>query len=102
MGDKVRLGSAGDVPPDAITAFTVGQRRIAVARVGPALYAFDDLCTHAYCSLAEGDLEGATVVCACHLGTYDLTTGEVLDGPPPDPIAVYPVTEVDGELLVEL
>ena len=52
--------------------------------------------------IVAGDLEGATVVCACHLGTYDLTTGDVLDGPPPEPIAVYPVTEVDGELLVEL
>ena len=102
MGEKVRVGSGRDVPSGGISAFIVGQRRIAIAREGANLYAFDDLCTHAYCSLAEGDLEGATVVCACHLGTYDLTTGEVIDGPPPDPIAVYPVTEVDGELLVKL
>ena len=73
-----------------------------VARIGDDLYAFDDTCTHAACSLADGELEGATVVCPCHMGQYDLKTGEVLDGPPPDPINVYPVYEDDGKLMVEL
>jgi nitrite reductase/ring-hydroxylating ferredoxin subunit len=36
------------------------------------------------------------------MGQFDLKTGEVLDGPPPDPINVYPVQENDGKLTVEL
>ena len=102
MGEFVRVGSADEVPDGGIATFSSGPRQIAVANVAGTLFAFDEVCTHAACSLADGDLEGSTVVCACHLGTFDLTTGEVLDGPPPSPIGVYPVKVVDGDLMIEL
>ena len=102
MGEPVTLCPAVAVADLEMKAFAVGPDHIAVARIGGELYAFDDTCTHAACSLAEGELEGVTVVCPCHMGQYDLKTGEVLDGPPPDPIKVYPVYEDDGKLMVEL
>ena len=102
MGEPVTLCPADEVADLEMKAFAVGPDYIAVARIGDDLYAFDDTCTHAACSLADGELEGATVVCPCHMGQYDLKTGEVLDGPPPDPINVYPVYEDDGKLMVEL
>ncbi len=102
MGEYIAVGDASSVPDGQIKVFPVGSHMIAVARVEGRLYAFDDTCTHAACSLADGELEGATVVCPCHMGQYDLKTGEVLDGPPPDPINVYPVHEEDGKLMVEL
>jgi nitrite reductase/ring-hydroxylating ferredoxin subunit len=102
MGESVTLCPADAVPDQQMKAFPVGPNHIAVARVDGELYAFDDTCTHAACSLADGELEGATVVCPCHMGQFDLKTGEVLDGPPPDPINVYPVQENDGKLTVEL
>src|SRR2546425_4681724 len=102
MAESVTLCPANAVADLQMKAFPVGPDFIAVARVGGELYAFDDTCTHAACSLADGELEGATVVCPCHLGQYDLSTGEVLDGPPPDPVGVYPVRVVEGELQVEV
>ena len=102
MGEPVTLCPADAVADLEMKAFSVGPDFIAVARIGDALYAFDDTCTHAACSLADGELEGATVICPCHMGQFDLKTGEVLDGPPPDPINVYPVQENDGKLTVEL
>jgi nitrite reductase/ring-hydroxylating ferredoxin subunit len=102
MGESVTLGPADAVPDEQMKAFPVGANQIAVARLDGELYAFDDTCTHAACSLADGELEGATVVCPCHMGQFDLKTGEVLDGPPPDPISVYPVHVHDGHLTVEL
>ena len=102
MGEPVTLGPADAVPDQQMKAFPVGPNQIAVARLDGELYAFDDTCTHAACSLADGELEGATVVCPCHMGQFDLKTGEVLDGPPPDPIEVYRVQESDGKLTVEL
>ena len=102
MGEWVPVGDAGSVADGQIKAFQVGHRQIAVARLDGRLFAFDDTCTHAACSLADGELEGATVVCPCHMGQFDLTTGEVLDGPPPEPIDVVPVQEADGRLMVGL
>jgi nitrite reductase/ring-hydroxylating ferredoxin subunit len=102
MGELVTLGPADSVAEEQLKVFPFGSNRIVVARVNGELFAFDDECTHAACSLGDGELEGATVVCPCHMGQFDLSTGEVLDGPPPDPIRVYPVQETDGKLTVEL
>lgn len=102
MGEVVTLGAAEAVPEQQMKVFAVGTRRIVVARVSGSLYAFDDECTHAACSLGDGELEGLSVVCPCHMGQFDLTTGQVIDGPPPDPITTYPVHVSGGMLTVDL
>lgn len=102
MREFVSVGPAAAVGDGEMSAYQIGSRRISVARLGDALYGFDDLCTHAACSLADGDLEGTSVICPCHYGQFDLATGSVLDGPPPGPIRVYPVREVDGTLQVQV
>ena len=52
--------------------------QVAIANVDGVFYAFGDNCTHAQCSLAEGDLEGTSVFCPCHGSVFDVTTGAVL------------------------
>lgn len=84
-----------------LTAVDLDGTAIAVASVDGALYAFDDVCTHQQCSLSGGDLDGATVICPCHLGQFDLATGAVLSGPPPTPVRTWPVRVVDGLLEVD-
>ncbi len=73
---------------------------VAVARLAGELHAFDDTCPHAGCSLAEGELEGHTVVCPCHMAAFDVATGEVLDGPAPSGVATWEVTVTDGTLVL--
>jgi Ferredoxin subunits of nitrite reductase and ring-hydroxylating dioxygenases len=63
MGEWVKVGSAGSVPEGEVTAFGVGERQVAVANVEGDLHAFDDVCTHQQCSLAEGELDGTTIEC---------------------------------------
>ena len=55
----------GGVTPEqgTLTAFEVGGQRVALASVEGTLYAFDDLCPHRQCSLAEGRLEDTVVTC---------------------------------------
>jgi phenylpropionate dioxygenase-like ring-hydroxylating dioxygenase large terminal subunit len=64
------------------------------------LHASDDTCPHAGCSLAEGELDGQTVVCPCHMATFDVTTGEVVDGPAPSGVATRSVVVADGALVL--
>lgn len=85
-----------------LAAVTVAARTVAVAVVDGQVYAVDDTCTHAQCSLSQGEVEGRSVVCPCHAGTFDLATGAVLCGPPKTAVRSYPARLVDGglELLI--
>ena len=97
----VHLGDAALLREDAMTRFSVEGRHITVAKSQGSIYAFDDTCTHMRCSLSKGRLEGAKVVCRCHAGTFDLNSGEVLSGPPPAPIKVYPLVIREEQLYIE-
>src|SRR5688572_22418346 len=91
-----------DVPPGAIAAVDVRGTRIAVANVAGSYYAFDDTCTHAQCSLADGDLAGTTITCMCHGAEFDVRTGEVVAPPAPSPVHAYRVRVEAGALQIEV
>ena len=93
---------ASAIVPGTLGLVEIAGTRIAVANVDGVFYAFDDACTHEQCSLAEGDLEGARVICACHGAEFDVRTGEVLAPPARTPLRVYPVRVADGALQIEV
>ena len=95
MAEFVAVGRADDLGEGDMRAFDVRGTKVAVANVAGTFHAFDDTCTHVGCSLAEGDLEGTTVVCPCHGSRFDVTSGAVLQGPAREPVRVYE-TRVEG------
>ena len=76
----------------------VAGTQVAVTVVDGVVYAVDDECTHQGCSLSDGVVEGLTIVCPCHMGTFDLTSGAVISGPPERPVACWKATLRDGAL----
>jgi 3-phenylpropionate/trans-cinnamate dioxygenase ferredoxin subunit len=102
VGDVVTVGRVEDVPVGEARAFDAGTTAVAVARTDEGWYAFDDTCTHMGCSLAEGEIEGGAVVCACHGSEFELATGEVLNGPADEPVHTYEVTVEGDEIKVIL
>lgn len=61
--------------------------------------AYSKVCTHAGCMVS--DTEGETLVCPCHFGKFDPTTGaSVVGGPPPRALPQLPLTlSSDGYLV---
>ena len=100
MAELMAVGTADDVPEGEMRAYQVGGEDVAVANVDGTLYAFGDVCTHAQCSLAEGDLEGTTVICPCHGSEFDVTSGEVLGGPAVEPVQSFEVTTEGDDLKI--
>jgi 3-phenylpropionate/trans-cinnamate dioxygenase ferredoxin component len=96
MAEFVTVGSVTEVPEGEAHAFEVNGKAVAVVRVGEEWYAFDDQCTHRACSLAEGELDEAVIMCPCHGSEFDVTTGDVMNGPADDPVATYEV-RVEGD-----
>ena len=97
----VRIGSAGDIAPGTMHAFTISGTKVAVANADGHLYAFDDTCTHRGCSLMKGKLEGTTVTCPCHGSQFDVTSGAVVRGPAKQSVRSWAVHATGEDLLVE-
>lgn len=94
----------GEIAEGSMAKFSVGGRDIAVANLGGGRFAaFDDTCTHAGASLAEGRLESSTVVCGWHGARFDCRTGALEKFPAKiNALGSYPVRVESGMVLVEV
>ena len=65
------------------------------------VYALDDTCVHAGCSLSGGHLDGPSIICPCHGSQYDLRDGAVINGPATMPEPSYEVRIRNGVIEVK-
>ena len=100
------LGPSASIPNDFVVPYYLDDRklRISIARVDGCLYAFDDLCTcsEQACPLSGGLLTRTVIMCQCHGSRFDITTGTVINGPATEPLVVYEVQEVEGNVRLRL
>ncbi len=92
--------SVAGLAPGSVTAVTISGTTLAVANVDGAYCAVADECPHAGASLSRGSLEGTSLHCPRHGGAFDVRTGEVLAGPPTEPVRCYPVEVTGGVIRV--
>jgi nitrite reductase/ring-hydroxylating ferredoxin subunit/hemoglobin-like flavoprotein len=81
-----------DIPPGQIRTVQVAGEEVAVYNDAGTFYATSNACTHADGPLSEGELSGRVVMCPLHGSTFDVATGEVLEGPAVEPLRCYRVT----------
>ena len=75
--------------------------RICLIRRGNQITAVHDICTHQEFSMSSGDiLSDGTIQCAWHGARFDCATGQVKQTPATEPLPVYDVKVVDGQVLV--
>jgi nitrite reductase/ring-hydroxylating ferredoxin subunit len=80
------------------TRVVVDDTPVLLLREGGSLYALHDRCSHRGCSLADGELDGLEVVCACHGSRFDLRDGSVKQGPATAPQPAFEARERDGRI----
>ena len=85
----VKVAQVGDLAPGEMMAVDVGQERILLANVDGNVHAIEDICSHAYASLSEGDLNGEEVECPLHGSAFNLLTGEAMSPPADESVKVY-------------
>ncbi len=96
------VGSIAEIPEGTMKRIVIATTDITIAHSMGHFYAFDDTCTHAEVSLAEGTLEGHQVECCAHGARFDIRTGEVKRLPATEPLTTYPVKQEGETLYVEL
>ena len=80
--DSDLLVDVASVPEGGALVVRVHDRlRVAIFRVGDAVYAIDDICPHRGASLGEGRLFGTVVSCPSHGFPVDVTTGRCPNNP---------------------
>jgi 3-phenylpropionate/trans-cinnamate dioxygenase ferredoxin subunit len=81
-------------------AWVDGTEPLLLVNVGGVVRAVQGVCSHEYFELDKGFLTAGTLTCALHLSRFDLVSGEPLDPPADEPLAVYPVSITDGRIVV--
>jgi len=94
----VKIGPLNRLPEGQAALYhdpASGQPDILIRTQAGDLQAFSAVCTHAGCTVSY---QGGQIVCPCHGGVYNTTTGAVEAGPPPSPLEKRTVTERGGEI----
>jgi nitrite reductase/ring-hydroxylating ferredoxin subunit len=86
--------------PDYPLRVRIGAHDIAIYLFDGEVYATDNICTHAYASLAEGLVDGDTVECPLHGACFNFRTGQALTGPTSVDLRTYPVRVEEGSVMV--
>jgi 3-phenylpropionate/trans-cinnamate dioxygenase ferredoxin subunit len=99
---RIDLGAAADLAPGTLQmAWVDGTEPVLLVNAGGTIRALQGICSHEYFELDKGFLTGDAVTCALHLSRFDLLSGDALDPPADEPLAVYPVAVEDGRILVD-
>ena len=77
----------------------IGRKEIAIYNLDGKFYATDDICTHAYASLADGYVEGELIECPLHGGCFDIKTGKAMTPPVSEDLKTYEL-KIDGEQIL--
>ncbi len=99
---KLEITTLDKLPREGGVRVTVGERRIALFRIGDEVYALADRCSHAEASLAEGEVFDGAVECPRHGSEFDLTTGEPLSLPATTAVPTYDAVVEDGVVYLNL
>ena len=75
---------------------------VAVFRTDEGIFALDDICSHEYSRLSEGDAWGGEVYCQKHGSRFNLRTGAVTGLPATQPVRTWDVKVENGEIWIAL
>ncbi|HEY5701248.1 MAG TPA: non-heme iron oxygenase ferredoxin subunit [Gammaproteobacteria bacterium] len=100
MSDWVDVAAEGEISPGTFRCVEVDDVIIAVFNLDGEFYAIENVCSHEYAELTDGDLEGNEIVCPLHGARFDIKSGEALSPPAYEPVATLPVRVEAGMVQV--
>ncbi len=96
MAESHLVAKTTEIPVDEAKRVIIGEQQMAIFNLDGTFYATDDICTHAFASLAEGYIEDGCVECPLHAGVFDIKTGKAQGVPVVEDIKTFPV-RIEGE-----
>ncbi|AJM77715.1 non-heme iron oxygenase ferredoxin subunit [Rathayibacter toxicus] len=102
MNSLAKVCSASELVPNQALRFIVDGVPIAVVQDSSGdIHAIGDTCTHGEISLSEGFVEADTLECWAHGSRFSLHTGQPLNLPAYEPVPVFAVEIIDGDIYLD-
>ncbi len=98
MAHWVKVASDRDLVSSM--SVTVDGQEVALFRTEEGVFAVDDICSHEYPKLSEGDVWAGEVYCQKHGSRFNLRTGAVTGLPATKPVGTWDVKVENGEIWV--
>ena len=97
----VKVAQVEEIPSGDMKLVEVGDDQVLLVNLEGNIHACDDICSHSYASLSEGDLVGdSEIECPLHGATFNVITGEVTGPPADSSIRVFEVRVEGSDILV--
>lgn len=77
-------------------------KRYALFRLEDGVYALDDICSHEYSRLSEGEIWDDEVYCPKHGSRFDIRTGAVRSFPAFKPVDAHEARIEDGWIYIDV
>jgi Rieske Fe-S protein len=94
-GGRTLAAKLADLPAGSGKVVAMGSAPVVVVNGDAGVRAFSAVCTHLGC-IVEYDTTVGHIICPCHDGHFSPSSGAVISGPPPQPLAPVNVA-VEGD-----
>jgi nitrite reductase/ring-hydroxylating ferredoxin subunit len=93
-----KVATVGEVGDGQMTSVSPEGEAVLLARIGEDYFAINNVCTHFFTLLTDGEIfpDTCEVQCPLHDSRFNLKTGDPTEPPAEDPEEVYAV-KVDGD-----
>lgn len=104
MAEFITVAHVDDLPTGTAFQVVLGDQQIGLFNCDGTIYATDNICSHEYAELHEGEIDpdDCSIECPLHGSRFDLATGRALNLPAITPIAVYEVRIEGDEIQVNV
>ena len=92
----IKVAQASELRTGEMMAVTIGDDQVLLSNIDGNFHAIDDVCSHAYACLSDGDINGEEAACPLHGGSFNAITGVPMHPPAEESLRVFQV-KVEGD-----
>ena len=98
MADAVfiKVAQVSELRTGEMMAVTIGDDQGLLTNIDGNFHAIDDVCSHAYACLSDGDINGEETECPLHGGSFNAIPGMPMNPPAEESLRVFQV-KVEGD-----
>lgn len=97
-----KVATTDQLDEDEAMQVLVAGKEVAIINLGGQFYAMDDICSHAYASMADGYIEGDCIECPLHGAQFNIKTGKAETPPATVDLATYQIKIEGSDIYVGL